>query len=251
MRLFGISAYHALLYCTVVFCFGILFISFPNIDIAVSALFGDATGFPLSESSILNTIRGVMLFLTDGVMIVVLALLIAALIFRKIQIINRRILAFAVTSYIVGPGLIVNAFLKAYSGRARPRQIDVFGGDKSFSPAFIFTDQCEKNCSFVSGEASALATVAVIATLVLVRRLPKAKRVAASVAIAAFAAFGSSLRIVFGAHFLSDVVFAWFISIAVVMVLHAMFNIRSQSTEVPAGRTRPKQRNTTSERIRT
>ncbi|WP_170121472.1 phosphatase PAP2 family protein [Silicimonas algicola] len=160
----------------------------------------------------------------------VLVILIANLLFRRIQISHKRILAFALTSYLVGPGLIVNGLLKRYSGRARPRQIDIFGGEKEFSPALTFADQCESNCSFASGEASALATVSTILILVAVPRLPESKRVASSLCILAVAAFGSGLRVAFGAHFFSDIVFAWLISIIVVMGLHVMFGIDRYST---------------------
>ncbi len=60
---------------------------------------------------------------------------------------------FALTSLALGPGLLVNG-LKAISGRPRPWQIDVFGGEANFVPAWRFDDACVSNCSFVSGHAS-------------------------------------------------------------------------------------------------
>ena len=225
MFFFRTSLAPTLFLCGTTLILGVLLASFPNIDIAVSALFGDTNGFPLADSPVLKTIRTITFVLTDWTMGAVLVILIANLPFQRIHLSYKRILAFALTSYLVGPGLIVNALLKRYSGRARPRQIDIFGGDKEFSPALTFADQCESNCSFASGEASALATVSAIFLLVAVPRLPKSKRVVSGVCILAVAAFGSGLRVAFGAHFLSDIVFAWFISIAVVMGLYVMFGI--------------------------
>ncbi|MEP6267365.1 MAG: phosphatase PAP2 family protein [Paracoccaceae bacterium] len=225
MSLLRTSFELALFLCGTLLILGVFLVVFPNIDIAVSMLFGDTNGFPLAESPILRSIRRITFVLTDWTMGAVLVILIANLLFRGIQVIPKRILAFALASYLIGPGLIVNGLLKRYSGRARPRQINIFGGDKEFSPALTFADQCESNCSFASGEASALATVSTILILVAVPRLPESRRVASSACILAVAAFGSGLRVAFGAHFLSDIVFAWLVSITVVMGLHVMFGI--------------------------
>ena len=44
--------------------------------------------------------------------------------------------------------------LQGYVGRARPVNITEFGGNKIFSRPFIKSDQCIKNCSWISGETS-------------------------------------------------------------------------------------------------
>ena len=54
----------------------------------------------------------------------------------------------------VDPQILVNLLLKSYSGRPRPHQTDLFGGDLPFMPAGSFSGQCENNCSFISGEAA-------------------------------------------------------------------------------------------------
>ncbi|MFN7094324.1 MAG: phosphatase PAP2 family protein, partial [Burkholderiales bacterium] len=43
---------------------------------------------------------------------------------------------------------------KDHWGRARPIQVTEFGGSKRFTPMGVITNQCERNCSFVSGHAS-------------------------------------------------------------------------------------------------
>ena len=59
--------------------------------------------------------------------------------------------------FIVGPvigcGLIANFYFKDNWGRARPINIQEFGGEKLI-PSYNI-DQCERNCSWISGEASA------------------------------------------------------------------------------------------------
>jgi lipid A 4'-phosphatase len=213
------------LFSGAVVAFAIFFAAFPKTDITVSVLFGDANGFPLSSSPFLNGFRSVMFMLTDWVMALALLMLVLGLLPSILRIFTARFLSFAVTSYIVGPGLIVNGILKTYSGRVRPRNIDIFGGNDAFSPVFDFAGQCQSNCSFVSGEASALATVATILLIAFVPRLPQSNRIIVQIAILSVAVSGSLLRVAFGAHFLSDVIFAWFISIAVVAGLYKIFKM--------------------------
>ena len=56
---------------------------------------------------------------------------------------------------IVGSGIIANWYFKDQWGRARPVHVSEFGGDKIFTRAFVKSNQCEKNCSWISGESSA------------------------------------------------------------------------------------------------
>ena len=66
---------------------------------------------------------------------------------------------FAIFGFILGPiigcGIIANLFFKENWGRARPVHIQEFGGTKTFSNPFVISDQCERNCSWISGETSA------------------------------------------------------------------------------------------------
>ena len=64
----------------------------------------------------------------------------------------------ALLGFIIGPilgcGLIANLYFKDTWGRARPAYIAEFGGEKNYSRPFIKSDQCYKNCSWISGETS-------------------------------------------------------------------------------------------------
>jgi lipid A 4'-phosphatase len=183
-----------------------LFSAFPQIDLAVSRLFylDDGTFFFASPSAA-ATIR-LLLRILFGLVCTA-----AVIGFAAIAFFNRRLLnlGLAASAYIalcaaVGPGLVANLGFKDHWGRARPVHITEFGGSKEFTPPMLRTDQCERNCAFISGEASnyfALGfTFAFLAT-------GRRRRQLFLAAIAA-GSFAGLIRIGGGGHFLSDVVFA-------------------------------------------
>lgn len=103
----------------------------------------------------------------------------------------------------VGPGLVANVLLKDQMGRARPNQVEIFGGGKKFTPPLIAAKQCQRNCSFVSGEAASMFALFFALAFLVTRH--------STVLIGAALAMGSLaglIRMAQGAHFLSDVVFA-------------------------------------------
>lgn len=106
----------------------------------------------------------------------------------------------------LGPGLVVNAALKDHWGRARPSQLVEFGGDKRFSPAWHFSDQCEQNCSFTSGHAAIGFFPLAMAWLFKGRR-----RMQILTGGVAFGLLVGLARMAQGGHFLSDVVFSGWI----------------------------------------
>lgn len=75
--------------------------------------------------------------------------------------------AFILAAGLLGPGLAVNGVVKTIWERARPFQVQPFGGERSFSRAGVPADECEQNCSFVSGH---VACGFFLATLMLVDR---------------------------------------------------------------------------------
>jgi lipid A 4'-phosphatase len=103
---------------------------------------------------------------------------------------------------VVGDGLLVNAVLKSHWGRARPSQVSEFGGSARFTPAWQPTDQCQRNCSFVSGHAAAAFS------LMALGAMGSAKRRRRWLVLGAAAGLLAGLaRISQGGHFASDVVF--------------------------------------------
>lgn len=126
--------------------------------------------------------------------------------------------AFVTAVLAVGPGLIVNAGLKAHSHRPRPLQtFEAAGADQPFRPYFQFDGLCEKNCSFSSGEAASAFWTAAPAMLA-----PPPVRLVATVAALAFGSIVSALRMITGAHFLSDVAFSALIVLLLTLATRRM-----------------------------
>ena len=126
-----------------------------------------------------------------------------------------RAITFVVLSYAIGPGLLVNGLLKTFIGRARPKHIMEFGGDKLFSAALAPANQCASNCSFVSGDVAFAAGTLALALLLSGTR----RRVAVLLSLILTAVTGY-YRMAVGAHFLSDVVLAGLFCILIALALH-------------------------------
>ncbi|MQX36418.1 phosphatase PAP2 family protein [Roseospira navarrensis] len=204
--------------CRVLFAVTLVLIAVPQIDLGVSALFHDPdTGLFVQSGPVLNLIRkGVPPFLYAALLFVTLLWLGDRLIpGPRLNSPSGRQVLFLASSLAIGPGLIVNGVLKEGWGRARPSDILPFGGEGQFTPAWMMTDQCPTNCAFVSGHAAMAFWVVAFALLA-----PRPYRVWAVVAALVFGTVVSLARVVVGAHFLSDVLFAGVITVAVTVWLH-------------------------------
>jgi lipid A 4'-phosphatase len=73
---------------------------------------------------------------------------------RKQAVAWRMTLLYVAIAGTLGPGLVVNLGFKDHWQRARPYQVENFGGDKQFTRAAVMTNQCADNCSFVSGHVA-------------------------------------------------------------------------------------------------
>jgi lipid A 4'-phosphatase len=104
---------------------------------------------------------------------------------------------------ILGPGLVVNLGFKDNWQRARPYQVQEFGGAQQFTRATFITDQCDNNCSFVSGH---VACGIFLASLMLVHRRRKVAWLVAGVTAGWVIGFA---RMADHAHWLSDVLWAF------------------------------------------
>jgi lipid A 4'-phosphatase len=147
----------------------------------------------------------------------VVALLIKLLLPRTTMFIPGRAILFLVTSLILGPGLLANVALKDYWERPRPGQLVQFGGNQHFVPWWQPIGDCRKNCSFVSGEASAAFWTIAPAAL-----MPPQWRPLAYAAAIAFGTSISASRIVTDGHFLSDTIFAGIFTYLVIWLLYAL-----------------------------
>ncbi len=127
---------------------------------------------------------------------------------------HQRTLVFLLLAFVLGLGLVVNVIFKDHFGRPRPAIISEFGGDIQFTPAFVISDQCDTNCSFVCGDCS--IGFVTLAFALLARRRRK-------LYIAGAVTLGSLIglmRIGKGAHFLSDVIFSGVFTILVTYALY-------------------------------
>lgn len=119
---------------------------------------------------------------------------------------------------IVAPGLVANTLLKDNWGRARPHQVEQFGGPKTFTPPIVMSNQCERNCSFVSGEAASIFAVFFALALVF----PALSQNLIFYGVLAGMSAGL-VRILQGGHFLSDVLFSGVIMALTICALHWLF----------------------------
>jgi lipid A 4'-phosphatase len=202
----------------------VIFTAWPDLDIAMSRLFfAPGVGFPAVSDPLQVTARYAIWSASEVVFVLTAVAWLVLALRGHARTVSARALAFVVLLYAAGPLLLVNGILKQFSGRARPADITEFGGAHHFSPALSLSDQCNGNCSFVSGEAAAAVALS-IAVVVLVETLAHGRartllRVlsAASVLVAIAA---SALRILAGRHFLSDTVFAAIFVCAIALALH-------------------------------
>lgn len=189
----------------------LVFAIWPGIDLAVARAFlRPDGGFLLTGQAWAESLRN--LIWNAGITLLWLSLLMlaATLVRGPAAQTPVRLWGFSVALFLLGPGLLVNGILKQFWGRARPADVDLFGGTRAFTPPFEMADQCLRNCSFVSGEAAAAAVLGVVAFvwLWLWRGRAGAGRTLALAGLSALFALTAGLRLANGRHFLSDVVFA-------------------------------------------
>lgn len=195
--------------------FAALFLAFPGLDLLTSGwLYVPGHGFVLDGNPVTDFIHahlGWIGFSTAG------------LIWLAGRFANnteqsgswRRKAAYILLVLIVGPGLLVNVVFKDHWGRARPIQIEPFGGQLQFTPAWVPSDQCDTNCSFVCGDSSVGFSLLALAFL---SRRPRRWFIAATGIGAAI----GLIRMAQGGHFFSDVVFSFYAVYFSAWLLHRL-----------------------------
>lgn len=202
---------------------------FPGVDLAVSRWFhDDAEGFVLANSHPLRALRSSATWIMRGVALLALFQIARHASAGRMAEHGARRWLWLLSCLVVGPGLLVNGFLKEHWGRPRPRATDLFGGEAPFQKVWVISDWCDSNCSFVSGEASTAAWL-VAAALMAPRRIRTVVTV-----LAAIYAFAVSInRIAFGGHYLSDVVLAWLLCALVFMALSRLIQTTTAASFAP------------------
>jgi len=190
----------------------------PLLDIRIATYFQTpgvkAAVEPLTP--LFNTLRDYNLALTVAfVLLSFCALALKTVWPRGPMLVPARAALLILSVFALGPALLANGILKPHGGRPRPAAVVELGGTQPFVQWWDWRGECDGNCSFVSGEASAAYALLAPAAVV-----PAPWRV---VAIGAAIAYGTAmgvLRIAVGAHFLTDVIFAGLFMALIVWLLH-------------------------------
>jgi membrane-associated phospholipid phosphatase len=198
----------------------LIFATVPKLDLVVARMFWDPVlGFQFTSNRFLVAFRDVNRLLPWAMVGTALALLVPSPLLRGLKIPPApHKLLFVLTFIAAGPGLSVH-LIKMLVGRARPRALEEFGGRAFFTPPWEITDQCVRNCSFISGEA---ASAFALLTLVVFIKPRHIKLYFASVGTMAAAV--SLNRVALGAHFLSDVMIAWAVMSVLAVSLWRFFS---------------------------
>jgi len=198
---------------------GALLVVLPGIDLTVTGWFHDPfEGFLYRDNGLIRFVYLAVPWLSRIVIAGLLVfLLLAWTLKRRAEyfLMYRKVALYLLVVALVGPMFLVNTVFKDHWGRARPSQVEQFGGDKQFTRAALPTDQCEKNCSFVSGHASVGFYFLALAYVWPRRR---------TLWLATGTALGLGIgfvRILQGGHFLSDVVFSGIVVYLTARGIHA------------------------------
>ncbi|MFG1475209.1 phosphatase PAP2 family protein [Xanthobacter agilis] len=196
----------------------ILFTVFPEWDLAITGLFWDASHryFPLAGTGWARTARSLANYIPWAIALPAFAALALKVIFpRRRMFMPARAAVLLALTMALGPGLVVNGILKQEWGRPRPVHVDDFGGKAEFRPWYATDGTCPGNCSFVSGEGALGFWLVAPASLLP----PGPLRAVALVGAVAFGAAAGGLRITFGGHFFTDVVFSGVLVVLIVVLV--------------------------------
>ena len=180
----------------------LFFYLFPEVDLYVARMFYDeSSGFYMNETPLVQITYDIFKHMPKLLLPLMLVFLLLGVKSSYCKI-RRHLCLFALVSLLVGPGIIVHNVFKDQWDRARPRHLVEFGGDKQFTPAWVISDQCDRNCSFVSGHAAMGFYFMILGWLMGSRRW-------FYIGLAIGAGVGM-IRVLQGGHFLSDSILAGF-----------------------------------------
>ncbi len=221
----------------------IILVIYPQLDLIFSNFFyNNVEGFKYQDNFL-------VLFFFELIPIAAKLFILATILhlaYLLIKLRNFKLVIVSLTFYltlaaILGPGLIVNYFLKENFGRARPAQITYFNGAKEFTRAFYIANQCASNCSFSSGHAAMAYYFTSFSYLLVLAKINKpSQQLADGIAEAgkqskttnknnfiavyliglAFGFLVGLSRIMMGGHFLSDVIASGFITLTINHLLY-------------------------------
>jgi len=206
------------LFTIIFFVAAITFIIYPQTDIKVSALFySPEKGWFLADNFFVLLFYRSVNILSVALPVFYIAHLAISFITKKDFLgIKKKSIIFLLLVLLIGPGILVSTVFKEQVGRARPYTIQELGGDKRFTPPFVISDQCDHNCSFVSGHAAFGFYALTFAFLFKGERRKKYFKYGLCYGIPV--GLG---RIIQGRHFFSDTLFAFFFVYIVIRLVHS------------------------------
>ncbi len=201
---------------------GLLFGFYPQLDLAVAHYF---FGFKNGANNFAWRIYPPLMIARDAglwVGTLLIAPVLAALFWklalpRRKLLVSGRAILFLTATLALGPGLLVNVVLKDHWGRSRPIDVAQFGGPERFVPWWDTRGDCPNNCAFVSGDVSGAFWT--IAPAVLTPPPLRAVAVGAALALGTGMAI---MRVMAGAHFVSDVIFAGVFTFLIIWLAHGL-----------------------------
>lgn len=196
-----------------------VFLPFPEIDLWAAELFYNGNNDFWLRKTLFNAwlnayIRPAVGFIAVAGLILYLYLRLTATAARVKRLARY---GFLLVSIALATGLVVHAVLKDNWGRARPKHVVEFDGERIFTPPLLPADQCHRNCSFVSGDAS-IGYVFIALALYAQRR----RKMWISVTVGAGLSLGL-MRMMNGSHFLSDILFSGVFTCGTVLLLYRWF----------------------------
>ena len=197
-----------------------LFNIYPLLDIEITSYFALGNRrFVFLDIGIIEQLRS----LTMGIYVswyvaIIFALIVSMTRKMKIAGFAARDWFYVVMCSAIGPAILANLVFKTYSGRARPRNIEEFGGTFDFTPVANWSSECSDNCSFVSGEVSSM--VMLFAPLIFICTKRRWILVAA---MFIFGGLSSLMRIGQGGHFTSDCIMAGVFMVLTAAILYKIF----------------------------
>ncbi len=196
----------------------------PELDLAVAGLFHKpGAGFPsLGHPWERLLYHSVEVLMVGGNLALVLLWLFNWAAGRRLFGLTGRKLILLLCVLALVPGLLVNQVLKEHWGRARPVQVVQFGGERAFTPAFVYTDH--------NGGAFSSGHVAAAAYLIAVAHLLAGPRSGWVLLAALYTLLVGLARMAAGGHFLSDVVTSVFLVLFAYTALRALFRARPDSS---------------------
>jgi lipid A 4'-phosphatase len=202
---------------------GLAFGLYPQLDLRIAQHFHDYIDashnvFAWRISPPLMLARNVGLWVGTVLIAPAVAALVVKLILpERKMLISGRAIVFLITTLALAPGLMVNVLLKDHWGRPRPIDVAELGGTQHFVAWWDTRGDCPSNCSFVSGDvAGAFWTIAPAALA------PPQWRALAYGASLALGTGMAAVRVMAGAHFASDVVFAGVLTFLIIWLVYAL-----------------------------